>query len=247
MERAKYTLILLLIFIVQIDINANYSSEIYLFYDFNKMKEWKALIDQLESIKDKPNSLILELVNYQYGYIGWCVGNKKSEEAEIYLALAEKNIEYLEDEQYNLSMVNAYKSAFYGLRIGLDVWLAPFLGHKSSDCAKLAIELDANNPFGFIQLANIQNYMPSIFGGSKSDALKYYLKAKELMEKNPGFIKEEWNYISLLTSIGKVYWDMNDLQTTKLYFEKIMQITSQYDWVKKEMYPQLLKEINTKK
>lgn len=247
MERSKYTLIFLLIFASIVDLKANYSSEIYRYYDYNQMKEWKNLIDQIDTVKNKNNSLILELVNYQYGYIAWCIGNKKNDEAEEYLNLAEKNIEFLEQEKYNLSMVNAYKSAFYGYRIGLNTWLAPFIGTKSSDCAKLAMKLDENNPYGYIQYANIQFYMPAIFGGSKSDALKYYLKAKKLMEKNSGFIKEDWNYISLLTSIGKVYWAMGDLQTTKVFFEKIMQITSQYDWVKKEMYPQLLKEINTKK
>jgi hypothetical protein len=247
MERSKGALIFLLIFTCLINLKASYSSDIYYYYDYNKMKEWKNLIDQIDAIKNKDNSLILELVNYQYGYIGWCIGNKHIDEAEKYLDLAEKNLELLEAEQYNLSMVNAYKAAFYGFRIGLNTWLAPFVGNKSFDCAKLAIELDATNPYGFIQYANVQFYMPSIFGGSKEDALKHYLKAKELMEKSPGFISRDWNYISLLTTIGKVYWAMNDLVTTKKYFEEIMGITSQYDWVKKEMYPQLLKELDSKK
>jgi hypothetical protein len=247
MERAKYTLIMVLLVCCYATLKASYRSEIDSAYDYNNMQDWKKLIDQLESVNNKNEKLILELVNYQYGYIAWCIGNKKSEEAEIYLNRAEKNIDYLELRNYNLSMVNAYRSAFYGYRIGLNNLRAPFIGLKSYDCAKLAIKQDDTNPFGFIQYANIQFFMPAIFGGSKTVALNYYLKAKELMEKSAGFIPEDWNYISLLTVIGKVYWAIGDLQTTKMYFENIMKITHKYDWVKKEMYPQLIKEINNTK
>jgi hypothetical protein len=246
MERTKYILIFIFCLCFYPDLKSNYRSDIYDAYDFNDMKDWKKLIDKLDSVENKADNVVLELVNYQYGYIAWCIGNKKNEEAETYLARAEKNIENLESKKYNLSMINAYKSAFYGYRIGLNTLLAPFIGLKSSECAKMSIKLDSTNPFGFIQYANIQFYMPAVFGGSKAEALKYYLKAKMLMEKKPGFIPEDWNYISLLTIIGKVYWALDDLQTTKIYFENIMKITRKYDWVKKEMYPQLLNEINSK-
>jgi tetratricopeptide (TPR) repeat protein len=212
------------------------------------MKSWKNLIDQINTIKNKSNDLVLELVNYQYGYVAWCIGNKKEEEAEKYLDLAEENVKFLEKGKYNLSMVNAYKAAFYGFRIGLNSFVAPFVGRKSMNCAKMAMQLDANNPFGYVQYANVQYYMPSMFGGSKSDALNHYLKAKDLMEKSTA-ISEDWNYISLLTIIGKAYWDLGNLQTAKMYFEKILKIVNDatYEWVKKEMYPQLLKEIKNKK
>jgi tetratricopeptide (TPR) repeat protein len=211
------------------------------------MQDWKRIIDQLNIISNKNNSMLIELINYQYGYIAWCIGNKKREEAEKYLNLAEKNIEFLEKENYNLSMVNAYKAAFYGYRIGLNSLLAPFIGPKSMDCAELSIKIDANNPFAYVQYANIQYYMPSIFGGSKTEALKHYIMAKELMEKNEASILENWNYLSLLTLIGKAYWDLDDFQSAKIYFEKIMKITSEYEWVRDEMYPQLLQKINNKK
>jgi tetratricopeptide (TPR) repeat protein len=215
----------------------------------NNMKDWKTIIDQMDAIKYKNNEFRLELVNYQYGYIAWCIGNKKKDEAEKYLNLAQKNIELLNNAKYNLSMINAYKAAFYGFRIGLNSFLAPFVGGKSMDCAKLAMKLDDNNPFGHVQYANVQYYMPSIFGGSKTEALASYLKAKGLMEKNTISIKDDWNYISLLTIIARAYWDLKDMQTAKTYFEKIIKLAGgyEYEWVKKEMYPQLLKEMAKKK
>jgi len=243
METAKYKLSLIMLFFCIASIRADYSSEIYRAYVENKMQNWKLIIDRMGVIKNKNNAQVLELLNYQYGYVAWCIGNKKDDEAEKYLDLAEKNVAFLESQKYCISMVYSYKAAFYGYRIGLHPFIAPFIGQKSSDYAKLAIKIDGKNPFGYIQFGNVQYYMPEIFGGSKNIALKNYLKAKELMEKKADFIEEDWNYLSLLTILAKAYWDLGDLQSAKLYFEKIMIITPEYDWVKKEMYPLLMKSI----
>ena len=86
---------------------------------------------------------LLELVNYQYGYIGYCTGFDKKEEAKKYLELAQRNVEILENRKYNLSVINSYKAAFYGFRIGLNPISAPVNGFRSIDCAKMALKLDS--------------------------------------------------------------------------------------------------------
>jgi hypothetical protein len=43
-----------------------------------------------------------ELVNYQYGYIGYCIV-LSWDEAKKYLALAEKNIDILESRNHDMS------------------------------------------------------------------------------------------------------------------------------------------------
>ncbi len=207
------------------------------------MRNWKSIIDRMDAVKNKNNVFLLELVNYQYGYIAWCIGNKKNDEAKYYLELAEKNISILSRETKNLSLVNSYKAAFYGYRIGLNRLSAPFIGPKSIDRANLAIKLDKENPFAYIQYANIQFYMPSVFGGSKNEAVTYYLKAQVLMEKNVSDIKENWNYLSLLTVIAQSYSYLNDYQSSILYLEKILKIEPEFGYVKNELYPQVLNKM----
>jgi tetratricopeptide (TPR) repeat protein len=207
------------------------------------MHLWKKTIDEMQHQKSKTNDFKLELLNYQYGYIGWCIGNKKSELAEVYINLGEKNIQHLEKTDGYNSLVNSYKSAFYGYRIGLNKLKAPFIGPKSVECAKQAIKLDANNPYGYIQYANSQFYMPAVFGGSKKIALDYYTKAKILMERNQSKIIQDWNYLSLLTMIAKSYSELKDFNNAKLYCEKILKVEPNFLWVKNELYPELLKNI----
>jgi len=207
------------------------------------MSVWKSVIDQLNNQPDKPNELRLELLNYQYGYIGWCLGNERKEEALIYLKLAEQNVKLLETKKVDPSLINGYKAALYGFRIGLSKFSAPFNGPKSSDCAKLAVKLDSNQPFGYIQMGNIQFHMPPLMGGSKMEAIGYYLKAKAMMEKKDREIQGDWNYLSLLVTIAQAYESIKDNAKAKMMYEEILKFEPGFTWVRDELYPHLLEKI----
>jgi tetratricopeptide (TPR) repeat protein len=243
MERKKYLTLTILLLFGFLSIYASHKTEIYKAYISNDMNRWKKTIDEMDQQKSKSTDFRLELLNYQYGYIAWCIGNKKNEIAETYIALGEKNIQVLEKTNGYASLVSSYKSAFYGYKIGLNKFKAPFIGPKSVECAKLAMKQDTSNPYGYIQYANSQFYMPAVFGGSKKIALDYYTKAKNLMEINHQKIFQDWNYLSLLSMIAKTYTELKDFNQAKLCYEKILKIEPDFLWVKNELYPDLLKKI----
>jgi hypothetical protein len=237
----KVTFFFLFCFIF--DLSASYRSEIYNAFISNNMQNWKIVIDRMQSVSPKTTQDLLELVNYEYGYIAWCLGNKKSDDARKYLDLADNSLVILSKNDKNTSIVNSYKSAFYGYRIGLNKILAPFLGLKSLNCARLAVSTDKEDPFGYVQLGNIEFYMPAAFGGSKKEALGYYLTALTLMEKNEKDNYENWNYLSLLTLIAQSYYYLNDFHSSVSYMEKILKLEPDYGWVKNELYPMVLKKM----
>jgi tetratricopeptide (TPR) repeat protein len=243
MERKKYLTLTILLLFGFLSIYASNKTEIYKAYISNDMNLWKKTIDEMNQQKSKSNDFRLELLNYQYGYIAWCIGNKKNEIAETYIELGEKNIQVLEKIGSYGSAVNSYRSAFYGYKIGLNKLKAPFIGPKSVECAKMAMKQDADNPYGYIQYANSQFYMPAVFGGYKKIALDYYTKAKNLMEINHQKIIQDWNYLSLLSMIAKTYTELKDFKQAKTYYEKILKIEPDFLWVKNELYPDLLKMI----
>jgi tetratricopeptide (TPR) repeat protein len=244
MERKKYYLMCVLVSF-SISMGATeFKTGIYKAYINNNMAEWKSIIDAMQSENDKSECFILELLNYQYGYIAWCIGNSNFKEAENYIELGQKNIDLLRKTNYSLSMINAYEAAFYGYRISLNILKAPFYGPKSLEHAKTAIHLDANNPFGYIQLGNAEFYMPAVFGGSKAEALKYYTKALKLMEGNPSVLKNDWNYFSLLTQIALTCEKLEQYDRASKYYQKILTIEPEFNWVKYELQPNLLKKMN---
>ena len=229
-----------------VDAVASYRQEIYNCYITGNMNKWKNTIDRLNNEKRTEPGVIIELVNYQYGYIGWAIGNKMNDEARIYLDLAEKNLDKLDKYASYNSLVNAYRAAFYGYRIGMNKILAPFLGGKSLDCAKAAIKQDEKNYFGFVQLGNIEFYMPAAFGGSKTEAINYYTKAQALMESDQSVIKENWNYLSLLTVLAQAYTYTEDYIKSRQYIDKILSIEPGFAWVKNELYKQLYDKMKNK-
>jgi len=238
----KYWLTLTLLGILALNSKGNFKSDVYRAYIDNRMDIWKGVVDQLNSQAGKSNEQLLELLNFQYGYIGWCLTNNRKDEALDYLKSAESNIKILELEKFGLSLVNAYKAAFYGYRIALNKFSAPFIGPKSSACANWAIELDPYEPFGYIQLGNVKFHSPSLMGGSKVEAIGYYLKARAMMEKKNNEIRGDWNYLSLLVTIAKGYESINDNIKAKLVYEEILKFEPGFTWVKDELYPQLLKK-----
>jgi tetratricopeptide (TPR) repeat protein len=203
------------------------------------MEKWKSIIDEMEGTKNSNAGFLLELVNFQYGYIGYCLGNDKMKEAEKYLDLAEENLDELEKAGGESSQISAYRSAFYGFSIGLNKMKAPFLGPKSVKYAKQAMEQNPENPMGYIQYANNQFYMPPVFGGSKEEAVKHFKKAEQLMEKHQKELKSDWNYLSLLALIGQSYSEMKEYKNAMEYYEKALKIEPGFSWVKKELMPQL--------
>ena len=243
MERKKCTFILIITFISisSLSLSAQYKATIYNAYISNNMNEWKKTIDKMQQQEKKSDEFLLELINYQYGYIAWCLGNNEKKQAKKYLTLAEENLENLEKLSLYPSYVSAYKAAFYGYSVGLNKLKAPFVGPKSIDAAIQAMKENPNNPYGFIQYANAQFYMPPIFGGSKSEALEYYKQAQSIMEKDKDKLKKDWNYLSLLTNMAQAYTEIKEYDKADEYYKHILTIEPNFNWVKNELYPNFIK------
>ena len=243
MERKKYFLVIIFCFLLFSKLFADNKQIIYNCYLSGDMQKWKEVIDEMQKRQNKTDAYLLELINYQYGYIAWCLGEKKNKEAENYLKTAESNLKVLESRNFSKSYISAYNAAFLGFRIGLNSVRAPLLGPRSVDAAKLAIAQDSRNPFGYIQYANAQYYLSSIFGGSKKEAIEYFQKAERIMNSDINLRRNNWNYLSLLTTIANAYVDTGNLWLAKNYFERILVLEPEFSWLKNELYPELLKKL----
>jgi len=241
MERKNYT-ILIILFFISFNLFSQNNKKIYEAYIRGKMNDWRELIDSLNNSKYLTNRAKLDLINYEYGYIAWCIDNGKNDEAKSYLKRAQKRLEYLENISYNTSMINAYKAAFIGFEIGINPYKAPLIGKKSQSYANKAIEIDPNNYFAYLQLANIYYYAPAIAGGSKVKAIDYYLKALNIIERNPEMLKNNWNYLNLLVTIINCYIDNKQYDKALQYAKKVLKIEPNFLWVKNQIYPELIKK-----
>lgn len=212
---------------------------IYKAYIGADMQLWRMVIDSLHAKSNKTIEQEIELLNYEYGYIGWCLSQKKKQVAETYLKRYEARLSKLTTNQTQ-GLRSAYRSAYYGFEIGLNNVKAPFLGPNSIREAELSVKLDPKCWLGYVQLGNIDFYKPSLFGGSKEDALKYYLKAEQILLREG--IDQDWNLLSLWAQIGLTYEALDNLQKAEVYYRKALTAEPQFKWVKDELYMNLKKK-----
>ena len=212
---------------------------IYKAYISADMQLWRTVIDNLHAKANKTLEQELELLNYEYGYIGWCLSQKKKQVVGTYLKRYDARLSRLTSDQVR-GLRSAYRSAYYGFEIGLNKVKAPFLGPKSIREAKQSVKLDPKGWLGYVQLGNIDFYKPSLFGGSKEDALKYYLKAEQILLKEG--IDQDWNLLSLWAQIGLTYEALNNPQKAEFYYRKALNAEPQFKWVRDELYMNLKKK-----
>ncbi len=215
---------------------------LYEAYIKDDMSYWASAITKLEGKRRKTDADRLNLIDYEYIYIQYCIKKDKDSEVKLHLNKIEGLIGQLEQKKYKLPLLYAYKSATIGFRISLTPYKAPSLGSKSSGFAEKSVEMDNNNYFGYIQLGNIAFYKPSIFGGSKKEALKQYLKAYNLIKNNKTETTESWNYLNLLAMLVKTYDELENYDEAKKYCKIALDLEPNYQLVKNELYPQILKK-----
>lgn len=243
MERKTYLLILILSIAIVGNAQSQYKQKIYNSYLKGDMVTWKNSVDEMRQTKVQTIDFKFELLNYLYGYIGWCLGNEKKSEARAYLDIAEALLTDIEKNTKNLSLVNAYHGAFNGYNIALDPYKVIFFGRRSVRFVEKAISLDATNFFGFLQMGNIEFYKPPAFGGDKYRAINNYGKAGKLIENQYFKTRNDWNYLSILVSIAQTYTKLEKFQDAKKYYESILKIEPEFDWVKNKLLPELHKKM----
>ncbi len=224
-------------------VTAGEKETIYQAYLTNDMASWKTTIDAMHAEAGKDNERELELLNYEYGYIGWCIGNKRKSEAKRYLERSLERIERLKQANHRLPLLQAYESAYLGFQIGLANLKAPRLGPKSLDAAKESVAGDDRNALGYIQLGNIDYFMPPLFGGSKERAIEHYLRAERLMAANG---RGDWNYLALLVQIASAYEETGNIDMADSFYRKVLSLAPGFTWVRDELYPAFTKKHDIK-
>ncbi|NCB25529.1 MAG: hypothetical protein EOM62_08665 [Bacteroidia bacterium] len=239
----KKLLFILLITFACLCVTAQEKEIIYRAYLSNDMATWKKTIEAMHAESDKNNHRQLELLNYEYGYIGWCMGSKRKSEAKQYLKRSMERVDLLRKANYQVPQLLAYESAFLGFQIGLANLKAPKLGPRSLDAAEQSVAGDDKNALGYIQLGNIYYFMPPLFGGSKERAIEHYIRAERLMAPNG---KGDWNYLALLVQLAVAFEETGNMTQADSFYRKALSHAPDFTWVKDELYPAFTKKQHTK-
>jgi len=211
---------------------AYYQCAFFESYRAGNMTPWPGLIDEMAKAKSADLTWQTEILKAMYGLVGYEFGLHDKEVARKYVNNADLYLDDLLEKYPNNAQLHSLAGAFYGYKIALAFYKAPFLGPKSMYHMDKAIELDPAEPMGYIEKGNSLQYRPAVFGGDKIEALKFYRKALELIEaKNDS--KCDWQQMLLRAFILKNLYETNQTAEAEVFLAAMQKDYGSMVWIKK--------------
>jgi tetratricopeptide (TPR) repeat protein len=207
-------------------------------YTTTNMEPWKKTMEQMAATRKAENyDQLFEVVLAWYGYIGYCLGNDKEDEAEKYLETGWDYLDELTEMPEAGAAPHALKSGFYGFEMALARYKALILGPKSVSALKTAAAIDSTNIHYLVEKGNQMYYMPSMLGGDKDVALHHYQQAVNLMEAGNKYHEKHWFYLNTLITLGITYQSVEQIEQAREVYHKIQRIAPRFKWFNEDIWP----------
>lgn len=200
-------------------------------YRAGNMAPWPDLIAEMEKVKSTDLLWQTEIVKAMYGLVGYQIGAKKKEQARVYVDKGSEYLEALLKKYPSNAQLNSMAGAFYGYKIALAFYKAPFLGPKSLSYIEKAIALNPREPMGYIEKGNALMYRPAAFGGDKMEALTMYRKALKLMEDQHN-LKCNWQQMLLRAFILKALYETTQESEADAFLQAMKKDYGSLEWIK---------------
>ena len=211
---------------------AYYQCAFFESYRSGNMAPWPALIDEMEKEKSTDVVWQTEILKAMYGLVGYEFGLHNKETARTYVDKADVLLDNLLEKYPGNAQLHSLAGAFYGYKIALAFYKAPFLGPKSMEHIDKSIKLDPSEPMGYIEKGNSLQYRPAVFGGDKLEALKFYRKALALIEAKP-VSKCDWQQMLLRAFILKNLYETNQTAEAEAFLAAMQKDYGSMVWIKK--------------
>jgi len=200
-------------------------------YRAGNMAPWPGLIAEMEKVKSNDLIWQTEILKAIYGLVGYQLGAKNKDLARVYVDKSDVYLDKLLDEHPENAQLHALAGAFNGYKIGISFYKAPFLGPKCVYHINKAMELNPNEPMGYIEKGNSHLYRPAALGGDKNEALRLYRKALALMEANNNQ-KCNWQQMLLRAFIVKALYETNHTTEANAFMLAMQKDYGSMIWIK---------------
>jgi tetratricopeptide (TPR) repeat protein len=220
-----------------------YHDKIYESFITNNIKIWEGTVGIMEASyrKEPREELLYDIVLAQYGLIGYHLGFDNTKQGRYYLDRAEPFLEKLLNTSKYQAEAMAFQAAFYGFEMSLNRFKGVTLGRKSYSAVDKALEINSKYSGAWIEKGNLSFFTPSIFGGSKAEAVVHYSKAVELFEEELPY-NQRWLYLNTLISLAKSHEYTGNVPEAIKIMEKVLDFEPKFKWAKEDYLPNLEKK-----
>ncbi len=116
------------------------------------------------------------------------------------------------------------------------------LDSEVHQCFEHAKKLDPGNPRIYYSLGILNYFQPKIYGGDIEVAKENFAKAIELYSiyKPKYKVYPDWGFDETYAWLGKIASDQGNIKLAKKYYKKALDVNPDFDWVKKDLLPNLI-------
>ena len=215
-----------------------FANDLYKAYLAGDMQKWGDYLAQTDQRTDFSVEELASIANYEYGYIAWCLDEKRNDEAKHRLKQFVNRINCLDSLHYDPSMIAVFRSSVCAYDLSLYKRDLVKTMKEAIHYTELGVKLDPKNPLALTLQGNVKFYTPAMFGGSKKEALDFFLKAEYLMRENK--MTDCWNFRALQLCIAQCYEKVESKKAAINYCEKILSEVPDFAYVRDVYLPKLL-------
>lgn len=207
-------------------------------YDAYLRRDMQVWADYLDSIRwqdadDEEKSRILV---YEYGYVPYLYSVKDT------AGCRKANLRYQRHIEAHKGVLP--KADYLGHSSAASIYF--FLQDKTrmgvvmsgKKMAEQAVQADTLNPLALYIRGNFYFHFPKLFGGSKSKALAYFLRAEREMEKDSRY-RYHWMYAAVQLVAAQCYDKLGEKDKAAAQCRKILRLHPGFKYVKEELLPSL--------
>lgn len=222
-----------------------HNCEVYGGYLSGDMEAWTEGIAEQERRHrlSQSGEDLYALILSKYGYIGYLIHLKKKSEAADLIDSAEEDLAVLAGDERFAAPAAALKGALIAMRISIQPLRGVYLGRRSLRLIEEALKLDGEDPAGWVEMGNARYHMPSVVGGSRREAARCFSEAVRLFERDGSALRCNWYYLHAQVWLAKSREGLGDLVAAKTIYERLLALEPEFQWVKNELYPDLLKRM----
>ncbi len=214
-------------------------------FDKALLLEGRGLFERILN-DNQENDLALYYLTYSdYLLSIYSMKNDKEYFAKIIDEAIVNGEKYLSKNKNSAEMM-ALMSTIYGIKISMNPELAQILGPKNISMISKALAIAPNNPRVLLE-AGISKYStPSYYGGSKTDAMKYFQESIDNFEKpdSADSLQPDWGYMDALAWLGICYSASKEYDKAIEIYKKALSINPEYGWIKYQLLPDAQKSIS---
>ncbi len=199
------------------------------------MVEWKRIVDSLR-VHKLDNDKELVLLYAEYGLIGNYIGTKEMDKAAKEISVFEGRLLSVLERKPNDGEIYAFMAAMVAFKIAVNPWKAPFLSWSHYDYLNKALIFESQSCLPIVEQANSLYFRPSIFGGDKSQSVKYYEKAFEFYRNSE---TRHWMYYNVGAWLGQVYAKQGEKLKAEKILLQLLKDAPDFKWVKDDLLPAL--------